>query len=95
LGPAEIKDFCWHGMKLPELEWVLFIVTAEKVWGVLGTTIANFTVSLCISIHYIYIYKMVQLMHLFVIKHKFICHTLKHLKSLQHVSIIRELFDPG
>jgi hypothetical protein len=31
---------------------------------------------------------MVQLMHLFVIKHHFKFHTLKHLKSLQHVSII-------
>jgi hypothetical protein len=33
---------------------------------------------------------MVQLIHLFVIhvKHSFKCHTLKHLNSLQHVSII-------
>jgi len=29
--PAEIKDFCWHGMKLSELEWVLFILTTQKV----------------------------------------------------------------
>jgi hypothetical protein len=30
----------------------------------------------------------VQLMHLYVIKHEFKCRTLKHLKLLQHVSII-------
>lgn len=35
LGTSEIKDFCWSGMELPKLGQVLFIVTAEKVWGVL------------------------------------------------------------
>jgi hypothetical protein len=41
----------------------------------------------CFTVHFNSLCVMVQLMHLFVIKHYFKCHILKHLKSLQHIFI--------
>jgi hypothetical protein len=54
----------------------------------------------CFTVHFNSLCVMVQQMHLYVTKHQFKCHTLKHLKSLQHVSIISlsssgSFFDPS